>query len=61
MKKLFVIEKLVLADSIEKAIKKEKEFPVTTAYLDPEWKKTHLQYSPGGGSFKGFELKLKKK
>lgn len=34
MKKIYIIQKLVVAESLEDAIKKESKFKVSTAWLD---------------------------
>lgn len=55
MKKLFIVQKFVLAESAEKAIKIEKNFaPTSIVFMDEDFKKTHM-------TIKQFELKLKKK
>lgn len=54
MKKLFIVQKFVLAESAEKAIKIEKNFAPTSVFMDEDFKKTHM-------TIKQFELKLKKK
>ena len=54
MKKLFIVQKFVLAESAEKAIKIEKSFAPTSVFMDDDFKKTHLP-------LKEFELKIKPK
>ncbi len=41
MKKLYVIQKFVVASSIKEALKIEKNFKVDEIFLDDDWKKAH--------------------
>jgi hypothetical protein len=50
MKKIFIIQKLVMAETIQEAIKIEKKYPPTSVFIDDDWKKTHLDFSAAGGS-----------
>ena len=44
MRKLFVVSKLVMASSIEEALKLERKTPPTAVYLDDDWKKNNLTH-----------------
>lgn len=45
MKYLFTVTKLVMAESIEEALKAEKEIKPLAIYLDDDWKKNNLTNS----------------
>jgi hypothetical protein len=43
-KKLYVIEKFVWANSINDALKREKQLAPSNCYLDPKWRENHTTY-----------------
>ncbi len=42
MKKLYIIQKYVIASSVVEAVKLEKNNPPDDVYLDNDWKKSHI-------------------
>lgn len=42
MKKLFVVQKYVMAESVEEALKLEKKIKPTDVFLDVDFKKIHF-------------------
>lgn len=61
-RKLFIIQKYVMARTIQEAIRIEKKQPVQEAFLDGDWKKNMLsieQFPPPPQV--GFKGKRKKK
>lgn len=48
MKKLFIIEKHVVARNITEALKLEKGAEITNVCLDPEWRKNNLPETSDG-------------
>lgn len=48
MKKLYIVQKYVLANSIEQAIKKEKEIKPDDVYLDNNWRQNQTEKNDYG-------------
>lgn len=42
MKKLFIVQKYIVANSIAEALKKEKKHSSAECFLDSEWRKANL-------------------
>lgn len=57
MKKLFIIQKYIVARSIQEAIKLEKNIKPDECWLDDDWKKAHKPEMGNGGI--GFNPKNK--
>lgn len=46
MKKLFVVEKLVMASNVQEALRLERTTPPTSIYMDVDFRKTHYVLMP---------------
>lgn len=59
MKKLYIIQKYIWANSIQEALKKEKGAKTDEVFFEAEWRKNNLDINGGGiGKNKlGFEKK----
>lgn len=53
-KDLYVINKFVMADSVEEALAKEKDAKITEVFIEGDWRKHKIEKVIGGQENVGF-------